>query len=653
MPLKIRCPHCRKVLVAEDEVAGQMKACPACNRTFTVPLPLEAQTASERTPLPQCPHCAAEISPTASHCHACLRDLTTGRKLPLMQRIGHYSWRFWLIGGTGTALLLLSTIVGIQVYRLRQQMPRPFSPVTTAPTIDYRAAARELLTASDPSTRSDAAARLRRGGVAGRRAIRDALAARDGAAPTSPDEAGNLLAAFGLLSSGRDVGEAERAAAINLLLSYESVADVGAKSLEVRALLGDEDALAPLAAMWMRSVRRELLLDAIGVTAHLEQTAGARAAMEVIRDEALHAEVGLRALAERDPVRVYTHLAEGYWDTWSWPGQALGERYADALFDLARPSDASLRFDPSLVRQPRDMMKLVAENGSPAARAAAGIVVSRRGPQYRSLSRQIATTLGHMLGECTPRDQQRLVWTLSRLLGRSFANTSPEHPRDVTRAQVIAALAWAGGNAADAHAASAYPGPPNVTRAALGGTGMLVHELLDGLRGDWEAAETAADRWLASGLGMTDALRSALDPGQRTPNHAALAHAMIIVAELGDESSRRALELWRSATDQPAWVPALAYCTLGSLDARRGVWLSGWPKGLDLGDVSTLRYGKPGWSDFGRVIAAGGSAAIERLRAYHPPPLPADELDRLVEAARANMQRDFNAPGADDTGRTP
>ena len=73
---------------------------------------------------------------------------------------------------------------------------------------------------------------------------------------------------------------------------------------------------------------------------------------------------------------------------------------------------------------------------------------------------------------------------------------------------------------------------------------------------------------------------------------------------------------------------------LGSQDARRGKWDSGWPAGLDLGDPAVLDRGTPGWDHFGRVLALGGRAALDRLTKWKPAPLPEAVQKKLLEAAR-------------------
>jgi hypothetical protein len=79
----------------------------------------------------------------------------------------------------------------------------------------------------------------------------------------------------------------------------------------------------------------------------------------------------------------------------------------------------------------------------------------------------------------------------------------------------------------------------------------------------------------------------------------------------------------------------LAYTVLGSFDARSGQWTSGWPAGLDVGDVRAIEAG-PGWHVFGRVLSAGGRNMIDRLTNSAATALPPAAKAMLLEAAREN-----------------
>ena len=202
MPLKIRCPHCFRVLVAADDTAGETKLCPACKQAFTVPLPCadEAAAPEPAETGPTCPHCGAEVGPTTTFCRRCHTDLKTGQRLPLRQRLRLFSWRFWAIGGCGVAVLALLGFGSIHVYRIRAERPaRSFTPIAPKeiPTAELATA---LLQAESPAERRSALERL--GGVESRAA---AAVATVLAAALEPGAAGsqtrwNRLAAIDLLA---------------------------------------------------------------------------------------------------------------------------------------------------------------------------------------------------------------------------------------------------------------------------------------------------------------------------------------------------------------------------------------------------------------------------------------------------------------------
>ena len=139
MPLKIHCPNCFKTLLAEDDVAGQRKLCPACGRPFDVPLPLSedlylTNVASE------CPRCGAEVAPGTNACQKCFTDITTGKRLPLGQRLRRYSLKTWTLVGLVVISAGLLGYVGIHTYLTRFHRPSPTaSPIQAAPATPFAA----------------------------------------------------------------------------------------------------------------------------------------------------------------------------------------------------------------------------------------------------------------------------------------------------------------------------------------------------------------------------------------------------------------------------------------------------------------------------------------------------------------------------------
>ena len=116
MPLKIRCPHCHRVLVAEDAASGQQKLCPACKQPFMVPRAEDLPRLPSRDAPPperrKCPRCGTEVGPSTRYCPQCPTDLRTGKILPWSQRIQYISWRVWAGGMVGLVLLIVIMIVG-------------------------------------------------------------------------------------------------------------------------------------------------------------------------------------------------------------------------------------------------------------------------------------------------------------------------------------------------------------------------------------------------------------------------------------------------------------------------------------------------------------------------------------------------------------
>ncbi len=637
MALKIRCPHCLKVLLAEDETAGQPRPCPACGRTLTVPRPLESHTPARAAA--RCPRCRAEVAPTAAHCHRCHTDLATGRRLPLGQRLRLFTWRFWAgVAGCG----LVAVVIAVVVARVwSDQPPRPPGPLPTtqaAPATDrWRGAARRLVAADNPDARRAALAELagaeRESVDDVTRALSDALETRS----ATYEQALSRIAAIDLLARHPDA-PGDRAARIDALARAQADPRLRDAALRARGLLGDGAVLDDLAAAWLDRLERTLFLSALLTFSGPERSRGAGPIVEQAQRDVRRLGEALLRLGQDDGSPVYERLAERFWDTWAWLGQQDGDAYAAQLFDLARPAGASMEFRPEDVRRPRDVLRRVSETGAPSARAAAGLILATL-PQYRTLGQRVTQTLGSLLATSDAGEQQRLVYAIGKLSGRTFGARGIAHPLDVTPEAVDAAQRWIdAGRRPVLH--TAYPQPPRLARRVLSSARQEEEVLLAELAGGWERSAAAVRRWLSAGLGSTPRIRVLLDPSRREPDPAALAAAIVIATASGDRSLRGALDAWRVAPDQAEWLRALAYTALAALDAREGRWTSGWPSELTLGDTGRLDAGTPGWDYFGRILAAGGPAMLDRLERSRDVGLSREARAKLLAAGRAALDRE-------------
>jgi hypothetical protein len=599
---------------------------------FSVPLPRAATELSPQpmTALPHCPNCGTELPVTAEHCYRCHTDLQTGQRLPWRQRLQMLSGRGRLLLGLSGAVLIVAALVSVQLYRTWTQPARQsFTPVTPKQIPGAQLATR-LLGARDAGERKEALDALL--GIEQRAApaVAAALQAATPAAPVDREVRKNILAAFELLTRHAEAYPEARAEWCDTLARYSTDETLNYYALCGRARLGDARVLDELTALWRDRLKRQLLLTRLVEMSHAPADASitTRAAADVDR-----LEDGLRSLARAAETPVIERCAEAYWESWSWLGQGRGERFAEHVFALAKPARAELEFKPEDVRAARDLLKRAAGRGTPAARAAAGLILTQSAPQYQTLSRTIGESLGGLLVDATPTDRQRLTYTITRLRGNLFGSVPSEHPLDITAAEIAAALRWARPDGSAPSKAVDYPAPPSLVYRVTTASRLLEQDLLGELHGDWASAARALESWRAAGLGATPRVRALLSPGQRAPDYPALAAALVLVAEANDTAARPLLELWREASDQPAWVRAAAYAVLGSFDARIGRWDSRWPAGWDLGDPDLIEAG-PGWNVFGRVLAAGGKNMLDRLTNSAPSTLSAAIKTKLSQAAR-------------------
>ncbi len=642
MPLKIRCPHCHRVLVAEDAASGQQKLCPACKQAFMVPRAEDLPRLSSRdAPLPerrQCPRCKTEVGPSTRYCPKCPTDLRTGQLLPWSQRIRYIRWQTWVGAAVGLIALVIMAVVSVQwLGGGEQAVESRFQPFARSTHSETELPER-LLNAANRDERWSVLTELKvhEPGIAlaVATALRESLVS--GERTWNIDQ--NRRAAIDLLARNAHQHANDLPGWLAVLYELGSGDALYPSAVRARALFGDTSVAGELVELWLAAQRRLLLLERIRSVADRDEDVGTAVAVGTAQADVAYLAHGLRALVMNDEKLVFDALCERYWDTWQWLGQDAGDAYADAVFELARTDEASLTFRPEDVREPRDVLKRVAERATPRARAAAALVIGRRGPQYRSLARRICDTLGALLPECVPVDQQRMTWTISSLRGRIFGAALAAHPLDVREQEIAAAWKWAHPDQTPA-LAGPVPQPPVLDYLAVTPQRQLEQELLNQLDSGWDAVDEVSDGWRWQRLGCAPTLGDLLNPAQQEPDRVRLVLAMIVVAEHNCQQYRPQLELWRDAVDQPEWLRGLAYCTLGSLDAQSDDALSGWPVGLMLGDTAAFGIDAPPWEFFGRVIAAGGNTARRVLRDSAATDLTPAVRTKLLEAARRAAER--------------
>jgi hypothetical protein len=646
MALKIRCPRCRHVLVVEDEKAGTRMRCPACQGRIDVPIPMRAARGATDVAT-QCPRCDRELAPGTSVCPHCATDMATGERLPLGRRLRLVSLRTWVLLAIGLTGIGLAGFVGISIYRDTAHKPeRQSQPATgpALPTLSSADAAQRLLAAETSQERLAALERLRAIGTTAAPAVAAALESSLGG-PAGRQKRRNQRAALELLAQGDDQ---RWQAVMQKSRRQRALRDDAVCGL---ARLGDAEVLDDVAAIWLRELRRRAFLSRLAGHASSDAQDAAKLVLERAAARTERVRLALRCLRREQEVPVLGRLGEAYWESWSWLGQSRGEVVAADIFEIAKPTDGQAAGPDGVSERGRvacRALERLSHEGTPPARAAAGLVLAQSAPQCKAERRRAIATLAAILPECEPREQQRLTWALAKLTGLTFGDISAERePADVTPDDVQGALTWARRSEVAnpgplSSSAVPYPRPPILIRRVITAQRQLEHDLLEQFAAGWQSADAALDRWLAAGLGCTPRLLRRLDPRQRRPDYTTLAAAMILVAEYNEQTARDELELWRQATDQPAWVCEMAYTVLGCLDARVGRWKSGWPTDLDVDVYHRLDHGLPGWRHFGRIVAAGGPSMWLRLEQAAPESLPAKLRARLLAAAQESTRQRRN-----------
>jgi phage FluMu protein Com len=645
MTLRIRCPNCRHITSIDEARAGTTVLCPGCGVPLVVPVPIRdvAPLVPADGPAVSCPRCRHVNALGTAVCRRCGTNLDTGRPPSWAARIRLVSWRGWAIAGGSLASVILLAFFAANLlpHLLRQPSPDSGMPVAaTPPPADDRVLATALFAAEGAAALPEVAERLWQ---AGPRAVPAVAAALAASLDAGVDAAAAQRLALRFMALHADAHE-HGAAWAGVLERCQRVAALRDDAVWARGALGDPAVAPELVELWRDALRRALFLQRIAAGWDADEPAGARLMAARAATESARYAHALRRIAARDVAAVLTPALERYWDSWTWLGQARGEEYAAAAFALAQPfrpgGAAGARSPDELtadIRGARRALDGIAAEAPPLAAAAAGIVLIEQSPQYRSARGRVEQRLAALLPECPPDVQQRVIWAVARLTGRSFAlYTDKAEPWDVNADVAQAVFAWAGEQGVavppEATRRLAFPPPPVLRSRVVPARLALERELLAEL-GDWRTAPAALQRWSAAGLGYTPSVATALYPGQRQPNLCALAAAMVIASESRAGEARPALLLWQQARDQPAWVRSLAHTALAALEPDTANWTSGWPTGLENDAFVALAQGRPGWDYFGRVLAAGGAPVVQRLRTYEPLPISSSWRERLLRAA--------------------
>lgn len=635
MPLKIRCPHCRRVLIADDAIAGEQRACPGCGRPLSVPVPIDAEsvhTPQAATVGAACPHCSAECAPGATVCRRCMRDLSTGRRLPFARRIALVSLRTWTVVVASFAALAVGVTAAISAlapyWRMEQTASSAQHIATSGPASRpaFAPLAERLLNAES------AAERIR---VASELAAQGSLAADEVAAAldrslqesASPMRRGNQIAAIRLL------GEYPAPHAIAALAPCLDVPALRNESAWALAMNGDARDVQRVAENWALSLRRAMLAARL---ATLSRESISPHAVELSQAHRRRQRDALRRLGADG----FLAAAATLWDGWEYLGQARDEVVAAELFAIARgqSDDVDVRTTVQESRSARDVLSRAIADGAPAVKAAACVVLVRHQPQYRAAREHALPELAALLPACAPLDQQRVTWTLALLTGRPFgAIDADRSPADVSRDDVLAVVQWARNSLAARLGPlrtppQDYPAPPHVSIRVATVRRQMQLSLLARITGGWGEARAASREWIAAGFDFTPELRRLADPTHSPVDLAALCASLTIAATRPDETWRPALELWCEARDQPAWVRTMAETVRAAWDARRAGAAArlSWPAGLDFSGVGSGPGRNPTWDDFGPIIASGGDVLISRLARPDAPPAH----HALLEAAR-------------------
>lgn len=637
MPLKIRCPHCERVLLAEDWTAGQGRFCPLCGRGFTVPLPATAvaqdQAAASARGGFACARCGRVLAPGTRQCRHCLSDPQTGQRLPLRQRLALYSARVWVTAAAVALLLLFGGYTAAYLLRLPARGTIDHQPrLSPSTAVDWEVPAAELFKTRKPAER----VRLRRELLLSAAQSGAAVAAAlDRALNEGRRSADDLRAAQAAIEILAETGDPRWN---DLLREAQQRPALRRAAIRARAALGDAAVLDEAVALWLDTLETTLLLRRAVALDH-----GGSAALRHVAqrsEQALHElTAALRYLGHPALARVL----DEYWQSWGWLGQERGDELLTAAFQLAQPElRRGVALDPiAQVRAARRTLEqLAGEASSFSRRAAVLLTLAQNVPQYQSLRERLFESLlpGLRLTDETVR--QRIVWTLAKVGGRSFGPVSAETmPERIEQEGIAAAAEWASDmgllqGAAPPFAADERKPPNPPARRVITPERQLEQELLRDLAaGEPAAVRRGVKRWREARLGFTPRIAALLDPATRDVPFPARLGALVIAGSARPQGLGRTLEAWQTASDQPPclrFAAAAARLAAGELPAAQAANL---PRlaAADIGEPAILAL-------LGYAISDAGPKLRSWLNGEDAgPPAVRTALLRAADAAAAEL----------------
>lgn len=640
MPLRVRCPHCQASLTAADDQAGLAAFCSECGGSFRMPMPESVQAVEAISITSDCPRCRAEIAPGTHVCPRCAFDLNLRRRQPLSQRMMRWGLKGWVIAAASFAVIAISVWIGLEVYRIQRPANPPVTvvevPATQPQLHDLMPAVQRLFAASNSVDRKRALTALNsfgseavtplleiiRTGKTGRGAKQQTL---------------NTRAALAF------VAQHGSTVALDSLRKLQQQPALRINALNARGLLNDASATNEIVSSWCDLTRRRLFFEQLSKVAPPLVEGADRAMVSSAQQSADQLAESLRVLGAANESTVVPQLLDRYFLSWQWLGQDRAERFAAEVWDAAKPPRDSDHDFKHRVRSARRVLDRTARNVSPAACAAAALVLVQCGPQYESLRKEIAASLSAKLDSCSATDQQQVVWALASLENRRFGEFSAQSaPQDAT-SEIIRAVSNSASSSprpANGSKAQTAPAPPLPVFRVVTAKRQLEESLLPQMAKNWEAAERATDCWIASDVGLTPRLARRLDPAEKNPNPVSLGCAIAIAARTNDALARKNLSVWANAADQPAWVRASAVTAMAAMDSRAGRDISDWPQKIDVSVFGTSDVGNdaPSVAYWGLLIDAGGMPLKAQLRATGSA-IPVRVRDTLLRAAESSAAR--------------
>jgi len=597
------CPHCNTLFVSQNEPGNPFCLCPSCGRWMNIAPRLRTRKRPQQVAA-KCPFCGTQLALGGDTCLQCHRQVITGQKLPLLQRLALVPTgkKMAVLCGTLAGLILMIVAVNLFVSWLRRPIrtggPKPPVVAASPEEVAARRLLNELLRSRDEPNHVRLGAALGRSGPPAVPLVIDALG--------QPDLAEGVRRA--MITALGELGDPRGAEVLAEAMADRRFQQDAMISL---AMVGDPRAAQPMLQYFTERVRHAALGDALANRSLLPVRTDPTGLQRWWADHLARLRRPVAALG----AAVVPELLRTYWAAWDWPPRDRGHYWLEQVQRVLEQMTLQVSIN--------EFLESLLTDQPPDVRLACAMVLKQRRAGAGSAAERHAGMIADLLADRNLEVRRRAVWTLACLTDKSFGSFgTAQPPAEVTAEVLMEAVQWVrhrlgkeiriGEALLSEHKPSPLP-----ARREYHPARVEARRLVEGLAGaDWP---TVRARWRDLSELPPDAapvVRRLLEGDPRDLRVPARLLILQLLAHWRDRDAVGFMGRLEGLLDNPPWMPACIACAQAS--AGRDTQTRRW---IDLAagiapSCLTEKDPNKGFTpeDLGRLIAPLGRPALTLLR---------------------------------------